>query len=234
MTKDRDEMAEETGRATELNMVHIVRSAQANTPQLRTGPGLLLLHGRGANEYDLMGLEEGLDPRLTIVSARAPYTLGGGFQWYDMYRIGETDAKTIQSSLIELRKFIEGMIDLYRIDPKRLYLMGFSQGAIMSAALTLAAPEKIRGVIMHSGYVPTDTGPAANPVGLQGKPFFMAHGKYDDIIPVTYGRDAAEYLAEHNTRLTYQEYQVGHTISEESFYDLSEWLSNELDNISDE
>ncbi|MEO6457079.1 MAG: phospholipase, partial [Chloroflexia bacterium] len=80
--------------------------------------------------------------------------------------------------------------------------------------------------------VPTSAVPEANPDSLQGKPFFVAHGKYDDVIPVTYGRDAAEYLTEHNARLTYQEYPVGHTISEESFYDLSEWLSGELDSTN--
>ncbi|MEO6457259.1 MAG: alpha/beta fold hydrolase, partial [Chloroflexia bacterium] len=180
-------MVEERDGTTELNLSHIVRPAQAAPPEQQRSPGLLLLHGRGADEYDLMGLEEGLDPRLTIVSARAPNSLGGGFTWYDLYRLGEPDARTVQSSLEKLRRFVESMVDAYRIDPKRLYLMGFSQGALMSAALALVVPEKVRGVIMHSGYVPTDAVPESNPTGLQGKPFFVAHGKYDDVIPVAYG-----------------------------------------------
>ena len=221
-------MADETDRA-ELNLVHVARVAKVRPVEPGTGPGLLLLHGRGADEYDLMGLEEGLDPRFTIISVRAPHRLGSGFMWYDMYRLGEPDSETIRSSLTELRKFVDDIIRVYPIYAKRLYLLGFSQGAIMSAALALTDPEKVCGVIMHSGYVPTNPGMEASPDGLEGKPFFVAHGQYDDVIPVSYGREAAAYLAEHKARLTYREYPVGHTISEESFYDLSEWLADELD-----
>ncbi|MDQ3930865.1 MAG: phospholipase, partial [Chloroflexota bacterium] len=190
---------------------------------------LLLLHGRGADEADLMGLEAALDPRLTIVSARAPFRLGPGFAWYGMAQVGHPEEETMHTSLAELREFIEGMVPAYDIDPQRLYLLGFSQGAVMSAALCLTLPEKIAGAIMHSGYVPVDAGLDLEPERITGKPFFVAHGKYDDVIPVTFGRDAHEYLVEANARVTYHEYPIGHSISEESLYDLSEWLTGELD-----
>src|SRR3712207_4936856 len=78
----------------ELNLAHIVRPAPAysrgGAPQEGT-PGLLLLHGRGADEADLMGIEGALDPRLTIVSARAPFRFGPGFAWYGMPQIGSPD-----------------------------------------------------------------------------------------------------------------------------------------------
>ncbi|HUP27198.1 MAG TPA: PHB depolymerase family esterase [Chloroflexia bacterium] len=218
-----------TGSPVEINLAHVVRRSSASGEPDNRAPGLLLLHGRGADEYDLMGLEEGLDQRLTIISARAPFRLGGGFAWYDMMRVGEPHGETMQTSLQALREFIGGCVDAYTIDPARLYLMGFSQGAVMASAAALIAPEKIQGVIMHSGYIPQGLGAEAKPEALAGKPFFVAHGKYDDVIPVTFGRDASEYLTEHNARLTYQEYPIGHTISEESFYDLSEWLTGELD-----
>ena len=221
-------MLEDSGEKAQLNLDHIVRWARTKAED-DARPGLLLLHGRGADEYDLMGLEEGLDPRLTIVSARAPLSLGRGFMWYDLSHLGEPDAMTMQSSLEQLRLFIKSVPGAYHIDPERIYLMGFSQGAIMSAALALTDSVSVRGVIMHSGYVPVDYLMGVDPAGLRDKPFFVAHGKYDDILPVTLGRDAAEYLAEHKARLTYQEYPIGHTISEESFYDLSEWLTAQLD-----
>jgi phospholipase/carboxylesterase len=219
-------------RETELNLAHMVRPApeyaRGNQPEGGT-PGLLLLHGRGADEADLMGLEAALDPRLTIVSARAPFRLGPGFAWYGMAQIGEPDDDTLLTSLSELREFIRGMLPAYGINPERLYLMGFSQGAVVSAALALIMPERIRGVIMHSGYVPKDANLEGSPEKLEGKPFFVAHGKYDDVIPVSFGRAAEEYLQAHRARLTYQEYPIGHSISEESLYDLSDWLSRELD-----
>jgi phospholipase/carboxylesterase len=214
---------------TDLNLSHMVRPAHSDAEGNEASPGLLLLHGRGADEEDLMGLEQALDPRLTIVSARAPYRLGPGFAWYGMYEIGKPDNDTFLSSLSELQTFVRGLPAAHNIDPQRLYLMGFSQGAIMSAALALTIPEQVRGVIMHSGYVPTESALDVQPEGIKNKPFFVAHGKYDDVIPVTFGRDAEEYLSEAGARLTYREYPIGHTISEESLYDLSEWLTRELD-----
>ena len=205
-----------------MNLVHMVRPAPEEG-----APGLLLLHGRGADEADLMGLEEALDPRLAVVSARAPFRWGPGFAWSG---VGPEEAETMRASLEELWRFVGDLPAAYGIDPRRLYLMGFSQGAVMSAALALTIPEQVRGVIMHSGYVPTHAGLPLKPEQIRGKPFFLAHGKYDDLIPVELGRASQHYLSSHAARLTYQEYPIGHTISEESLYDLSEWLTLELDN----
>lgn len=222
---------------TTLNLTHMVRTAQAHdkghTPDSKV-PGLLLLHGRGADEADLMGLESALDPRLTIVSPRAPFRLGPGYAWYDMFQVGSPDPETMAVSMGEIEEFIGGMLETYNIDPKRLYLLGFSQGAILSAAIALTTPERVTAVVMHSGYVPLSAGLDLHPEAIAGKPFFLAHGKYDDVIPVTYGRDADEYLTEAGARITYQEYPIGHSISEESLYDLSEWLTAEIDNTSSE
>jgi phospholipase/carboxylesterase len=217
---------------TTLNLTHIVRPARTYDKGDAPGslvPGLLMLHGRGADEADLMGLESALDTRLTIISPRAPYRLGPGYAWYDMFQIGSPDPETMAVSMGELREFLDGMLPTYNIDPQRLYLLGFSQGAILSAALALTMPERIAGVTMHSGYVPTNVGLELQPEAIKGKPFFLAHGKYDDVIPVTFGRDAEEYLTEAGARVTYQEYPIGHSISEESLYDLSEWLTAEID-----
>jgi phospholipase/carboxylesterase len=190
----------------------------------------VLLHGRGADEEDLMGLEGALDPRFTVVSLRAPFRLGPGYAWYAMAQIGSPDDDSLNESLEELREFVTRLPEAHSVDPARLYLMGFSQGAVVSAALSMLLPQAIRGVVMHSGYVPTlHTDLELKPDGLAGKPFFVAHGKYDDVIPVTFGRDAQEYLEAASAVVTYREYPIGHSISEESLYELSEWLTARLD-----
>ncbi|MBF6613250.1 MAG: phospholipase [Chloroflexi bacterium] len=215
---------------TKLKLAHLVRPGRGEGEGAERGlPGLLLLHGRGSDEADLMGLVDALDPRLTVVSARAPYRLPPGFAWYVMGEAGYADAEAMQSSIGDLREFIDGMLPAYGIDPQRLYLMGFSQGAVMSAALSLVVPERVRGVVMHSGYVPINSGLDLQPGKIAGKGYFVAHGKYDDVIPVTFGRDAHEYLEAAQAQVTYREYPIGHSISEESLYDLSDWLTNELD-----
>src|SRR5436190_5663269 len=194
---------------TQLNLTHLVRPspyyARGGAPESGT-PGLLLLHGRGADEADLMGLEGALDPRLTIVSARAPFRLGPGFAWYGMEQIGAPDRDTLHASLEELWTFVGALPSAYGIDPQRLYLLGFSQGAVMSAALALTMPDNVRGVIMHSGYVPVNSDLPLKPEAIGDKPFFVAHGKYDDVIPVDYGRLSQDYLSRHGARLVYHEY----------------------------
>ena len=81
---------------------------------------------------------------------------------------------------------------------------------------------------MHSGYVPVDAGLDLSSDGMEGKPFFLAHGRYDDVIPAKYGRDSYAYLLEQGARALYNEYPIGHSISEESLYELSEWLTGAL------
>ncbi|MGA7733062.1 MAG: PHB depolymerase family esterase [Chloroflexia bacterium] len=217
---------------TELNLTHMLRPALERDAPGAPVPGLLLLHGLGADEADLMGLEGALDPRFIIVSPRAPYRMGPGWAWYGMPRIGMPDAETFLASLAALREFIAGLPSAYGIDPVRLYVLGFSQGAILGSVLAMSTPEAVRGVVMHSGYVPQALGNVSldiTPEGLAGKPFFVAHGKYDDVLPVSLARDSHEYLQEAGADVLYQEYPIGHSIGEESLYDLSEWLTRQLD-----
>jgi phospholipase/carboxylesterase len=215
---------------TALNLTHLIRPA-LERDNSGAAPALLLLHGRGADEEDLMGLEGALDPRFTVISVRAPFRLGPGYAWYDMAQLGSPDDETLNESLQELREFVTELPAAHGVDSARLYLMGFSQGAIVSSALAMLVPQAVRGVVMHSGYVPTlHSGLDLTADGLAGKPFFVAHGKYDDVIPVTYGRDAQEFLEAADAAVTYREYPIGHSISEESLYDISEWLTAQLDN----
>jgi phospholipase/carboxylesterase len=146
-----------------------------------------------------------------------------------MAQVGSPEDETLLASLRELQEFVQGIVPAYELDPAALFVMGFSQGAVMSAALSLTIPERVRGVVMHSGYVPTESGLDFKVEEATGKSFFVAHGLYDEVIPVRFGRAAHEYLGRIGAEVTYQEYPIGHSISEESLDDLSEWLTNRID-----
>ena len=122
-------------------------------------PALILLHGRGANEEDLLSLSEYLDERLLIVSPRAPYPFqfGGGYTWYDLEEVGKPEPGMFRESYVKVLKFIEDVRTGYPVDPARIFLGGFSMGTIMSYAVALTHPALIRGVIANSGYVPEET-----------------------------------------------------------------------------
>jgi phospholipase/carboxylesterase len=222
-------------RETHLNLTHLTRPAAEQPAGGGQAPGLLLLHGRGADEADLMGLEEALDPRFVVVSPRAPYTYGDGWAWYERADAGRPHPETFQDGLAELRTFIAGLPAAYNIDPARLYIFGFSQGAIIGSALTMLAPEVAAGLVMHSGFLPaalkgnTQISETMHPESLKGKAIFMAHGEYDQVVPAAWGRATYEYLVDAGADVVYREYPIGHAISEESLYDASEWLTRQLD-----
>lgn len=195
---------------------------------------LLLLHGVGSNEHDLIQLAPYLDPRFFVVSARAPITLAPGmYAWFEVQLDPVRpiiNPQQAESSREKLLTFIDKAIETYRIDPLRVYLMGFSQGAIMSLAVALTSPEKVAGVVAMSGRVLPETAPhIAAPEALRDLPIFVAHGTEDQVLPIHHGRAARELLQRLPVALTYREYPMGHQISDQSLADIAGWLTQRLD-----
>ncbi len=121
-------------------------------------PAIILLHGRGSNEDDLLGLAEFLDARCILVAARAPFDFqpSGGFTWYDLLEVGRPDPKMFAESYRRLTQFIEDVKKGYPIDPSRVFFLGFSMGTIMSYAMALTNHGEVAGVVANSGYIPED------------------------------------------------------------------------------
>ena len=193
-------------------------------------PTLLLLHGRGANEEDLLGLSSFLDPRLMIISVRAPYPFpyGGGFTWYDVGHVGTPDPAMFRSSFEKLSAFVADAVARYPVDGNRLYVLGFSMGTVMSYALALTQPGLFRAVVANSGYIAEGTHLSYQWNRLEKTEFFVAHGTQDPVIPVHFGRHAKELLESAHARFEYREYPMAHEISEESLQDVSRWLTNRI------
>jgi phospholipase/carboxylesterase len=193
-------------------------------------PTLIMLHGRGADEEDLLGLSSFLDNRLLIISARAPFGFPyGGYTWYDIGQVGVPLPGMFDESYAKLNTFVDDVLRGYPIDPSRLYLFGFSMGAVMSYALSLTRPELFRGVSANSGYVPEGTSLRFRWQDLAGRQFLIAHGEGDQVIPVQMARRAKELFAQSNATVDYREYPMDHQISDESLNDVAEWLKRSLD-----
>jgi phospholipase/carboxylesterase len=195
-------------------------------------PGLLLLHGRGTDEHDLLPLARDLDSRLFTVAARAPLQFPwGGFAWYELdpTGVGSPDKESIKRSLELLRRFVGEILDAYPIDPRSLFVGGFSMGAAMSAALALAEPQRIAGAAILSGYVPLEAGLPLRPDNAVGLPIFEAHGALDQTIPIRWGRASRDYLLSTPVDLTYREYPIGHGVDPQELRDLGAWLRGAID-----
>lgn len=208
---------------SESPLVHLIRPPRR--PQEGRQAAIILLHGRGADEVDLFGLADALDPRLLVISARAPLRLGPGYHWYELHEIGRPDGATFDAAVALLERFIADALDRYAIDPQRLHLLGFSQGAMMASALTLMHPVWIAGAILLSGYIPLNMEFPIDEEQLAGKPFFVAHGTQDAVVPLQLGRESETFLAAAGADLTYREYSIGHQISYDELQDMADWLS---------
>ena len=210
-------------------LIHKIRPPASSGPE--KPPVLVLLHGRGTNEDDLLGLVDYLDPRFFIISVRAPYRFLegiGGHTWYDLRDNGSPDLQQFDDSYRKLIQFLTDIKTGYPVDGDRLFLLGFSMGSVMSFAAALTVPGLVRGVVAHSGYIPENTNLSFTMEQLQGLSLFVAHGIHDPVIPIEYGRRANKLLEQTSADVTYKEYPIPHTISEQSLSDLSEWLQKKL------
>ncbi|WP_242344897.1 alpha/beta hydrolase [Anaeromyxobacter terrae] len=210
-----------------MTLEHLVR---APTPARYRSPLLLLLHGLGADERDLFALAPWLDPRFLVVAARAPYPARpSGFAWYGLDRTTTPitlDPAEVEASREALAELVPELCAAYGADPARVFLFGFSQGAVMSYALALARPDLVRGLVAHSGRVlPQSLSRAELAPALARLEALVLHGTWDEVIPVQRGREARSLLAPLlGERVEYREYPIGHTISEESLADAGAWL----------
>jgi phospholipase/carboxylesterase len=216
-----------------MNLIQTTLVHKILPPRTKTtskAPALIMLHGRGADENDLIGLSQYLDERLFIISVRAPYQFAysGGFTWFDIVDIGKPDKKMFDESYQKLMQFLEDAKSGYPIDPQKIILFGFSMGAMMSYVVALTQPDTVKGILANSGIIPEDAGLKYEWDKIKGKPFFVAHGKYDSIIPISFAKRAKELLKNAGADLTYREYEMDHQIDEESLNDIAKWLSVHL------
>ena len=199
-----------------------------------SSPLLLLLHGLGSNEQDLFSFAPHLDPRYWVVSVRAPRAYAyGGFAWFDI-NFGPGLPQPNRVQLVEARKILLSFIEEIKLKytPSRLYLGGFSQGAIMSYLTALAHPSLVSGVLAMSGYVlRDDTLPSVASEALKALPIFATHGTHDQVLPVFLGRSTRDYLQSLQLNYTYREYPMGHEVNQACFEDCKNWLAQQVTDL---
>ncbi len=196
--------------------------------------GLLILHhGRGADEHDLLPLGEALDPqrRLHVVTPRAPLSLPGttGNHWYLVPRVGHPDQASFHAAFAQLAELHDELSQRTGIGPERTVLGGFSMGSVMSYALGLdSARGLVAGILAFSGFIPTLTGWAPDFAGHRDVRVFVAHGEHDRVIAVEFARRAVADLRAGGLQVEYRESPAGHHIDPRQIPAASEWLMGTL------
>ncbi len=213
-----------------LSLQYITRPAKDTT---KKAPLLLLLHGYGSNEEDLFSFASELPEEYFIVSARAPYNLEPtGYSWYDIYFTETEKVSNTKEAIISrdtIVKFIDELIATYPIDAKNVNLLGFSQGTILSYAVALSYPEKIKNIVALSGYINEDM----LIEGFEKKDhshldFYISHGSVDQVIPNFLANKAPEFLSKLEIKNSYREFPVGHGVAPQNFEEFKQWLIEKL------
>lgn len=200
----------------------------AERPASGDPDGLLVLHhGRGADERDLLGLADVLDPqgRLHVVTPRAPLTIAGGYHWYVALRVGYPDPTTFEAARDRLAAFHDELWERTGIAPADTVLGGFSMGSVMSYALGLSGDRpKPAGILAFSGFIPTVDGWQPALSSRSGVPVFIAHGRRDPVIDVRFARQAHELLDAGGLPVEYHESDAAHQIDPAHVPAAVKWL----------
>ena len=209
-------------------LVHRERPAEGQAAGL-----LVLHHGRGTDEHDLLGLADVLDPerRLHVVTPRGPLSLPGwpGHHWYVVPRVGYPDPTTFHAAYAKLAALHDELWERTGIGPDRTVLGGFSMGSVMSYSLGLGPDRPApAGILAFSGFVPVVEGWEPDLAGRTGTRVFIAHGRRDPIMQVEFARRAREQLESGGLDVDYHESDAGHHIDPAHVPPAIDWLGATL------
>lgn len=213
-----------------LPLQHVYAEPDAETEG--PAPSVIILHGRGADEQDLLPVAQQLPDELAAVSLRAPDPVGGGYRWYEIdasdgLHSSQPHPEQYRRSLDLAGESIEAAIEEYDLDPSRLGLLGFSMGTMVSTGLLLEDPDQYAWLAGLHGYLP-DSHADLEPAGIEGKPVFFAGGEADRIIPVSRVAAAAERFRNLGAEVTYESYDTGHGIGQNELEDIVEFVGSVL------
>lgn len=193
-----------------------------------------MFHGYGSNEEDLFSFASELPGELMVISVKAPYDLEPfGHAWYAINFDAEqgkwSDDDQAKESREKIVAFIDEAIKAYDLDAENITLLGFSQGTILSYAVALSYPEKVKNIVALSGYI--------NERILVDNYFqkdhsnlncYVSHGQVDQVIPLEWAEKAPEFLKKLNIDTTYHEFPVGHGVSQQNFFSFKKWLEEHI------
>ena len=216
-------MKKETGITSLQHLAFYPSESRTNYPTI------VALHGRGADYNDLPPLIEAMKiDDLLVIAPRAPFPyMNGGFAWYTVQEEGVPSPESFNQSVSLLHQFLGEIKRQYPIDTKRTFLLGFSQGTVMAYAAGLADHASFRGIAAMSGYIPVRSGISVES-DLSGLSVFISHGTDDNVIPVQFGRNAAQLLTKAGADVLYKEYSMGHQVIEETITDLAKWMKERI------
>jgi phospholipase/carboxylesterase len=190
-------------------------------------PVVFTLHGKGSNERNMFGLVAPLADDFIIIGIRGNMPLGSGYQYYDLKSLGNPIRELFDEAVKQLEAFIQYATEKYPINPDKRYVLGFSQGAILSMTLALTMGEQLKGIVALNGYVPEFVKTEYRLRSIEDVAVFVSHGEFDSVFPVRIGHETAAYFKSQTPLLTFKLYPTDHGVSEENQLDVLNWLKRD-------
>ena len=211
------------------NLNYLVRQPKK---EIKNPPLLILLHGYGSNEQDLFSFSEELPDQFLIISAQAPIQMSiGSYAWYainfDTINGKFSDLKQAKEAIDTIAVFIDEIKEKYKTNTDQTFLLGFSQGAILSYSLSFFYPNKVQNVIALSGYINMELLPTTISKEIKTD-YYCSHGSLDQVLPVEWARNSKPFLDSFNLQNVYSEYPVGHGVAPQNFYSFKNWIEERI------
>jgi phospholipase/carboxylesterase len=194
-----------------------------------SGPTLLLLHGTGGNEEDLIPLGRELAPGAAVLSPRGKVSEYGAPRFFRRLAEGVFDHEDLLFRTHELAEFVEAASEAYGLDPSKVVAVGYSNGANVAASMILLHPGLLRAAVLFRAMVPFE--PDVTP-DLSGMPVFLAAGRMDRMIPPDNTQRLADILDEAGADVDLRWRDTGHPLTYEEVGEAKEWLSEVLPKLS--
>ncbi len=208
-------------------LIYKVRTANKRT---QTPPVVILLHGMGSNEEDLFHYAHFFPTNYMVVSARAPIDKGNhGYVWFQVEYLPNNSRRVNQQEELKSRQLIRQLIrevtNKYHADSNNVFLVGFSQGAMMTYSVGLTAPEKIKGIVSMGGKM-LDYIQASAKKSLPNKNLkvLIAHGTQDPTMPLNYATDSQRFFTQIGLQSELKTYPIPHTVSEDEIKEMVTWI----------
>ena len=189
-------------------------------------PLVVLLHGRGSDEKEIIGLANYLPVGPSYVALRAPIAEGDGYAWFANRGVGRPVSESLRDTMAWFYSWLESVAEPSR----KVMLVGFSGGAAFAGGLILANPNRFAAAAILYGTLPFDAGLKVAPGQLAGLPVYLAHGDQDRVIPRELLRRTWQYLTSEAGAVTTAIHGPGgHELSPEALSKLDEWIAQLLE-----
>ncbi|NLY80835.1 MAG: esterase, partial [Lysinibacillus sp.] len=191
-------------------------------------PAIFLFHGLGSNEEDLLQVVGEIKDVCHIFCLRGPITHSPGFAFYTFEEEGKPTQEVFDKVIAVTRDFIVEAIDEFQLNPKKIFVAGFNQGAVIAQTLCVVMGNQIKACAAMSGFLPTFVKENYYKNEMNNIRIFISHGEYDFDYPIQWSEESRNFFEEYGAKVVYKTYPVGHGVSPENILDFNNFIMEDL------